>query len=145
MNVLSRSRKDGKQARRSLSGKGSRKAVMAARKRRKAPKRTSRLRTWLRSGRLSLSRLMVIFMVAVSLGMLGVALFREQGILDMLRIAEQVTLMRADMSRLADENAALQAEIDRLRNDPSEVERIARDILGLVRPGETVYEFIEKR
>lgn len=77
--------------------------------------------------------------------MLGVALFREQGILDMLRIAEQVTLMRADMSRLADENAALQAEIDRLRNDPAEVERIARDVLGLVRPGETVYEFIEKR
>ncbi len=145
MNVFSKSRKDGKQGRGSASGKGSRKAVMAARKGRKAPKKTSRLRTWLQSGRLSLSRLMVIFMVAVSLGILGVALFRDQGILDVLRLAEQVASMRADMNRLAEENTALQAEIGRLRNDPDEVERIARDVLGLVRPGDTVYEFIEKR
>ena len=116
---------------------------MAARKVRKAPKKTSRLRTRLRSGRLS--RLMVIFMVVASLGILGVALFRDQGILDVLRLAEQVASMRADMNRLADENTALQAEIGRLRNDPDEVERIARDVLGLVRPGDTVYEFIEKR
>ncbi len=143
MNVFSKSRKDRKQGRGSASGKGSRKDGMAARKGRKAPKKTYRLRTWLQSGRLS--RLMVIFMVVVSLGILGVALFREQGILDMLRLAEQVASMRADMDRLAEENTALQAEIGRLRNDPDEVERIARDVLGLVRPGDTVYEFIEKR
>ena len=97
MNVFSKSRKDRKQGRGSASGKGGRKDVMAARKRQKAPKKTYRLRTWLQSGRLS--RLMVIFMVVVSLGILGVALFREQGILAAEIVSRLHGHVRKDQSR----------------------------------------------
>jgi cell division protein FtsB len=42
------------------------------------------------------------------------------------------------------ENEKLRQEITRLENDPAEVERLAIERLGLVRPGEVVYEFVEE-
>lgn len=69
---------------------------------------------------------------------------RPGGILDVLRLTEQVGAMREEMEAFEVENGSLREEIRRLRSDPREVERIARDVLGLVRAGETVYEFIER-
>ena len=46
------------------------------------------------------------------------------------------------MRRLQD-NAALRAEISRLRSDPKYLESLARERLGLVRPDEMVYRFLD--
>ena len=40
-------------------------------------------------------------------------------------------------------NATLVREVQRLRSDLGYIEKIAREELGLVRPGEIVFEFAE--
>lgn len=89
----------------------------------------------------SVSRVVFAAAVGLSLILLGLAVFRHGGILDVLRVTERVSVMREEVAGLAAENERLRGEIRRLRGDPREVERIARDDLGLVRPGEKVYEF----
>lgn len=55
-----------------------------------------------------------------------------------------------EIERLRAENAAIEAENERLRRDiqnlhasPAYLERVARDELGLVRPGEVLFRFPE--
>jgi cell division protein FtsL len=40
---------------------------------------------------------------------------------------------------------SLKRELERLKNDTAHIERIAREKLGMARPGEKVFKFIEKR
>jgi cell division protein FtsB len=39
------------------------------------------------------------------------------------------------------DNARLSKEVDALRTDPAFIERMARDKIGLARPGEVVYYY----
>jgi cell division protein FtsB len=55
---------------------------------------------------------------------------------------ERQELGEAAVRRLQD-NAALRAEIARLRSDPKYLEALARGRLGLVRPDEMVYRFLD--
>ncbi|MFQ5914409.1 MAG: septum formation initiator family protein [Nitrospinota bacterium] len=110
-------------------------------------RRISRFSGWedfLPRGGLSAPRTVFAVGLALSLILFGVAMLRPGGILDVLRLTEQVGAMREEMEAFEVENGSLREEIRRLRSDPREVERIARDVLGLVRAGETVYEFIER-
>ncbi len=56
--------------------------------------------------------------------------------------AEQVDL-DAQNDRLRREVRALQRDVEALRSDPGAIERIARDELGMVRPGEVIFQFSE--
>jgi cell division protein FtsB len=56
---------------------------------------------------------------------------------------ERQELGEAAVRRLQ-ENAALRAEISRLRSDPKYLEALARVRLGLVRPDEMVYRFLDR-
>jgi cell division protein FtsB len=44
--------------------------------------------------------------------------------------------LAADITALRAENAALRSRVERLRTDPATIEGVARETLGLVRPGE---------
>lgn len=48
-----------------------------------------------------------------------------------------------EIARLEDENRKLNEEIWDIKEDPDHIEAIARDRLGLVKKGETVYRFVE--
>lgn len=50
------------------------------------------------------------------------------------RTSEQELLLSQDISQL-------RAEVERIKSDPSAVEQVARDELGLVRPTEVVFQF----
>ena len=56
--------------------------------------------------------------------------------------AEQVDL-DAQNDRMRREVRDLQREVEALRSDPGAIERIARDELGMVRPGEVIFQFSE--
>ena len=49
--------------------------------------------------------------------------------------------VEAANERLEAEVRALAKEVDALRGDPSAIERVARDELGMVREGELVFQF----
>lgn len=54
----------------------------------------------------------------------------------------QVAEARADLAELEAQNERLQADVEALHTD-SEVERLAREKLGYVRPGETAYVVLD--
>ncbi|MGH7168523.1 MAG: FtsB family cell division protein [Nitrospiraceae bacterium] len=70
--------------------------------------------------------------------------FDEMGVpkyLGMLRHAQQ---LEGDIRDLERTNAELQTEIHRVQHDPERIEELARERLGFVREGETVYQIVEE-
>ena len=62
----------------------------------------------------------------------------ETGLLPMARLADEVERTRLRVEQLEGERARLRARVRRLRRDPAAVEAVAREQLGMVRPGEIV-------
>jgi cell division protein FtsB len=67
------------------------------------------------------------------------SLFGDGGMLHLLAERERADTLHRQIDALRQENHRLAAEILALRQDPRAVERIAREQLGLARPGETVF------
>ena len=82
------------------------------------------------------------WVVAAILALLLVAgLFGDKGLLQLGRLRAEVEALHRDVQALEAENERLSRAIADLRDDPSVLERIAREELGLVRPGERVLRF----
>jgi cell division protein FtsB len=64
--------------------------------------------------------------------------FGTHGFLAMRRTQSEIVKVKADLDQLAKENAALEQEVKDLKSDPRLIEKIARDDLGLARPGEVI-------
>lgn len=66
------------------------------------------------------------------------ALVGEKGYLATLQARQQQARAESALSRLRADNARLIDEAHRLRQDPAMLEAVAREELGLIRPGETL-------
>lgn len=64
--------------------------------------------------------------------------FGTHGFLAMRRTQNEIAKVKADLEQLSKENAALEQEVKDLKSDPRLIEKIARDDLGLARPGEVI-------
>lgn len=64
--------------------------------------------------------------------------FGTHGFLAMRRTQSEIKKVKADIDQLSKENEALEQEVKDLKSDPRLIEKIARDDLGLARPGETI-------
>ena len=64
--------------------------------------------------------------------------FGTHGFLAMRRTQSEITKVKADLDQLSKENAELAQEVKDLNSDPRLIEKIARDDLGLARPGEII-------
>ena len=67
------------------------------------------------------------------------ALVGDKGLLETTRARRQHADAAAALEQLRNENARLREEIRRLRDDPETIESIAREDLGLIRPGELLF------
>ena len=67
------------------------------------------------------------------------SLFGDRGILQLLRQRQRTEALAHEIEQLREENRVLAEEIVALRRDPAAVERLAREQLGLARPGESVF------
>ncbi len=77
--------------------------------------------------------------VAVALVLVVGSLAGEGGFRRYSRLQQDVRGLEERNARVAAENVKLQREIKQLRASPAAVERVAREQLGLVRPGEIVF------
>jgi cell division protein FtsB len=68
----------------------------------------------------------------------GFFLVSERGLLQVRRQRQELALMQAQVAELDADNRKLEAEVEALKNDPMAVEKIARETLNLVKPGEVV-------
>ena len=66
------------------------------------------------------------------------ALVGERGLVATTRARRQSAELEASVSQVRDENARLRELADRLKSDPSTIESLAREKLGLIRPGEVL-------
>jgi cell division protein FtsB len=83
----------------------------------------------------------VIAIVALLLG----ALFGDRGYLRLLQKREHTQVLAHEVDRLESDNVRLAGEIRALKTDPRAIEKLAREELGLARPGEKVFLIPEER
>jgi cell division protein FtsB len=80
--------------------------------------------------------------IAVCLLLLVVLVFGDMGLPRYFSMREQVQQLDIDIQELQRTTRTLRGGIDGLEHDPEKVERLAREQLGYVRKGETVYQLI---
>ena len=80
----------------------------------------------------------LMLLLLVGLATLLLSFGGDQGLLQVIHLKRQKAALNARIQVLDQENEKLRSEVWRLQNDPLAVEQIAREKLGLVRPGEKV-------
>lgn len=93
-----------------------------------------------RGGDIGLRRKAVVLAgVILIIGLVLGALFGDRGVLHLAEKRRRAQALEQEIARLENENDRLAREIRALKTDPRAVEAIAREALGLVKPGETVF------
>lgn len=70
-------------------------------------------------------------------------LFGEHGYLATRRARAEVEKLRQEIRKLNEENRQLAGDVRALKTDSTAVERVAREEMGLARPGELVFRLPE--
>jgi len=90
--------------------------------------------------RVALRRKAIQFLlVFVTVVLVVDALVGEKGLTESMRARRQEAEETAALARLRKENTDLREQVRRLREDPSAIESVAREQLGLIRPGEMLF------
>jgi cell division protein FtsB len=84
-------------------------------------------------------RTLQMLLIFVTLVLVINALVGERGLMETLRARKQHQELVASIDRLKTENARLREEARRLRTDPGTIEALARQELGLIKPGEMLF------
>lgn len=74
----------------------------------------------------------------ICLGLFSVA-GGDRSLPALLRTRHQISRLAAEITALREENARLKVHAQALRSDPATIEAVARQTLGLARPGEIVF------
>lgn len=83
-------------------------------------------------------------MLTVSLIAVPVLVLEPQGMPRMRALDKELKEVEAENAELRRDVARLRTEVKDLRENPTAVERIAREQLGLVRKSEVVFQFDKK-
>jgi cell division protein FtsB len=89
-----------------------------------------------RSQRSFFMKLSILIMGVVSLLVFTYAIIGDNGYLELKRKEKENLQLNHKIERLRHENKAILQEIKALKTDPKVIEKIAREQLGMVKPGE---------
>jgi cell division protein FtsB len=79
--------------------------------------------------------------LAVALSLLLLQdVFGTHGVLAMRRAQKEAASVKAEIHQINEENQEMQDRVKSLKTDPTAIERIARELLRLARPGEYIFE-----
>jgi cell division protein FtsB len=70
--------------------------------------------------------------------------FGTHGVMAMRRAQQEATREQEEIDRINQENIELQGRVQSLKTDPEAIERIAREQMGLARPGEYIFKIPPK-
>jgi len=81
-------------------------------------------------------------------GALGLLLLQDifgtHGLLAMRRSQQEAARVQREIQELNEENRQMQDRVKELKSDPEAIERIAREEMGLARPGEYIFKLQPK-
>ncbi len=83
----------------------------------------------------------IVFFCFVS----ATAYYKENGLADVMKLHSAITAVKQEIHEFQAENSRIRLELDSLNHNDTYVEAIVREELGLVKPGEVVYEFIDAK
>ena len=86
--------------------------------------------------------------IVIGLGLFALVVhtvFGERGYLGLRSQRGEYERLRQEVQKLEEENQQLKEEIKALKTDPSAIERVAREELKMVKPGEVVITLPEKK
>ncbi|RKZ07186.1 hypothetical protein DRQ05_03535 [bacterium] len=83
----------------------------------------------------------LILLIIVSL-IVVVFIVGDVGLINLLSAKRRIEKLEKKIADLKAENEALNKKIAKLKSDPFEVEKVARERYGYIRPGDKVYRFI---
>jgi cell division protein FtsB len=93
--------------------------------------------------RRSLTWLLPFAMLVCAIVAVPLRILAEEGLPRYRALQSEQVDLDAQNERMRREVRDLQREVEALRSDPGAIERIARDELGMVRPGEVIFQFNE--
>ena len=67
-------------------------------------------------------------------------IFGTHGLIAMRRSQQEAAQVQQEISRLDEENHRLQESVQSLKSDPAAIEHIAREEMGLAKPGEYIFK-----
>jgi cell division protein FtsB len=83
----------------------------------------------------------VMWILLAGLGLLILQdVFGTHGVLAMRRAQHEAAQEQQEINRINQENVELQNRVNSLKTDPETIERIAREQMGLARPGEYIFK-----
>ena len=88
-----------------------------------------------------IKRLVILAGVAAGLAFLWSLIVGEMGVVKYYRMSVHARTLRSEIEHMKKDNVRLSKEVDALRTDAAFIERMARDKIGLARPGEVVYYY----
>lgn len=83
-----------------------------------------------------------ILILIVIVGII-IFLFANKNFQTLLVLNKEIGQLKQRIDDLEEENKGLKEELEAMKNDPEYIESLARKELGLIKPGETKYKFIE--
>ncbi|MDE2180258.1 MAG: septum formation initiator family protein [candidate division NC10 bacterium] len=83
----------------------------------------------------------LIFVAVLAILIAISSMVGKKSLVKVLQMTKTTTELQQEITRLRQVNEGLTREIQALTNNPGQVEMIAREDLGLVKPGEIVYQF----
>ncbi len=81
--------------------------------------------------------------LSLGIGLCMVWMLEGTGVPHYWRMTQELEQTQEDIAELERDNTALLEEIRLVESDPFTLERLARERLGYVKEGETVYQFVE--
>jgi cell division protein FtsB len=66
--------------------------------------------------------------------------FGPHGFIAMRRTQMEIEQIREQIGKMNEENKSLAEQVNSLKTDPKSIERIAREEMGLARPGEMIFK-----
>ncbi len=91
-------------------------------------------------GRSFLRRNARTILAALVFALLVHDVFGAHGFLAMRRTQKEIERLRQEIQQVNQENRALAEQVKALKSDPRMIERIAREEMGLARPGELIFK-----
>lgn len=83
-----------------------------------------------------------ILILIVIIGIV-IFLFANKNFQTLLILNKEIGQLKQRIDVLEEENKGLKEELEAMKSDPEYIESLARKELGLIKPGETKYKFIE--
>lgn len=88
-----------------------------------------------------IERTLPLLLLGLALVAVPALIWSPEGLPRLERLKKERAELREKSARLSEEIRELQAEVARVKSDPSLLEQVARDELGLVRQTEVVFQF----